>query len=56
MGFLWRNKIDGKSHGNQKQQKFDATKNEACRVAGFALERVRVGDGLAQVLMRLEQT
>ncbi len=48
--------IDGKSHNNQKQQKFDATKNEACRVAGFALERVRIGDGLAQVLRRLEQT
>jgi Protein of unknown function (DUF2726) len=52
---LFALEIDGKSHSNQKQQKFDATKNEACRVAGFALERVHVGDGLTQVLTRLKQ-
>ncbi len=46
--------IGGKSHNSEKQQKFDATKNEACRVAGLALERVRIGEGLEKVLKRLE--
>lgn len=47
--------LDGASHESQRQQKYDATKNEACRVAGLPLERIRLGAGIETVLTRLGQ-
>jgi Protein of unknown function (DUF2726) len=47
--------VDGVSHNSERQQKFDATKNEACRVAGFPLHRVRVGEGFGNLISLLEK-
>lgn len=47
--------VDGSSHNSEGQQKFDATKNEACRVAGLPLHRVRDGDGFGNLLAVLEK-